>query len=188
MRGYRLFASLIFLLLAALATQPGAEPSAPYETTATSSAEQRVTTGSPLYRILSVADGDTFTIQYGTRKEKVRLIGIDTPEVHDPRTEVECFGEEASAHAKELLAGKEVSIETDPSQDAYDKYGRLLAYAYLPDGSNFNERMILDGYAYEYTYRLPYRFQKEFKAAEQDARDEGRGLWSIDTCNGKRAN
>lgn len=115
-------------------------------------------------------------------KEKVRLIGINTPETVDPRKKVECFGKEASAHAKEILLGQKVKLVSDDTQTKYDKYGRLLAYVYREDGLFVNKYMIEEGYAYEYTYRVPYKFQKEFKEAQLKAQTEGRGLWKVGVC------
>ena len=110
------------------------------------------------------------------------MIGLDTPETVDPRKPVQCFGREASAQAKTLLGGQQVYLETDPSQDTIDKYGRTLAYVWTASGRLFNLDMIADGYAHEYTYDLPYRYQAEFKAAENDARARERGLWSPGAC------
>ena len=103
---------------------------------------------------------------------KVRMIGLDTPETVDPRKPVQCFGREASAQAKTILGGQSVYLETDPSQDSIDKYGRTLAYVWTASGRLFNLDMIADGYAFEYTYDLPYRYQADFKAAEDDARTQ----------------
>ena len=135
-----------------------------------------------LYPVIHVVDGDTLDIAIHGVKTRLRLIGINTPETVDPRRKVECFGKEASAKAKELLSGKEVSIEFDPSQGTYDKYGRLLVYVYLPDGTSFNKQMISEGYAYEYTYRLPYKYQAEYKQAQHDAETAARGLWADGAC------
>lgn len=135
-----------------------------------------------LYPVLRVVDGDTIDISLDGVKTRIRLIGINTPETVDPRRPVQCFGKEASAKAKELLLGQNISIELDASQDKYDKYGRLLAYVYLADGTFFNEKMIREGYAYEYTYRLPYTYQKEFKEAQRDASSAKRGLWADGAC------
>ncbi len=93
------------------------------------------------------------------------MIGLDTPEMVDPRKPVQCFGREASAQAKTILGGQSVYLETDPSQDTIDKYGRTLAYVWTASGRLFNLDMITDGYAHEYTYDLPYRYQADFKAA-----------------------
>jgi micrococcal nuclease len=130
-----------------------------------------------------VVDGDTVDVRVGGRVERVRLIGLDTPESVDRRRPVECFGREASARAKELLlAGPQVLLEADPSQGDRDRYGRLLRYIILPDGRNFAEVMIGEGYGFEFTYRLPYRYQERFKAAQRDAREQERGLWAPGAC------
>ena len=137
-----------------------------------------------LYCITHVVDGDTLDLDMDGKRVRVRLIGINTPETVDPRRAVECFGKEASNKAKEILSGKWVSVEPDPSQDAYDKYGRKLLYVYSVDGTLFNKQMIEEGYAFEYTYRYPYKYQQEFKTAEHEARIHERGLWSKNTCSG----
>lgn len=137
------------------------------------------------YAVTDVVDGDTLKINMGGTVETLRLIGIDTPETVDPRKPVQCFGTEASNRAKALLSGQKVSIEADSTQDTRDKYGRLLVYIYRDDGLFFNKAMVADGYAYEYTYDKPYKYQAEFKAAQLAAQNAGKGLWSSTTCNGK---
>jgi micrococcal nuclease len=136
------------------------------------------------FDVAKVVDGDTIDVMMNGEKTRVRLIGINTPEVVDPRKPVECFGKEASAHAKDILTGKKVSLESDPTQTDRDKYDRLLRYIFLEDGTNFNESMIREGYAYEYTYDLPYKYQAQFKAAQKEASDAGRGLWAEGVCGG----
>jgi micrococcal nuclease len=133
-------------------------------------------------RVISVHDGDTITVLKDGVQTKVRLIGINAPEIYNYQKAAQCFGTESTTHAKELLLNQSVRIETDPSQDTYDKYGRLLAYVFLPNGTNFAEQMIREGYAYEYTYRLPYQYQKEFKLAQQSAQKEETGLWKSGVC------
>lgn len=137
-----------------------------------------------LVNVVSVTDGDTIKVQIGTQTKTIRFIGIDTPETKDPRKPVQCFGQEASNKMKELVENKQVIIESDTSQGELDKYGRLLRYVFLPDGTNVNLKMISDGYAHEYTYNLPYKYQSEFKAAQKDADINNRGLWAPTTCNG----
>ncbi|PWB38582.1 MAG: hypothetical protein C3F02_02610 [Parcubacteria group bacterium] len=136
------------------------------------------------YSVSSVVDGDTIKVNIGGTVETLRLIGMDTPEVVDPRKPVQCFGKEASNKAKELLIGKKVRIEKDPTQGEFDKYNRRLAYIYREDGLFYNKYMIEQGYAHEYTYNTPYKYQNEFKAAQKYAHDNNLGLWSPDTCNG----
>ena len=144
---------------------------------------------SPLvwYPVKKVIDGDTIEIIVDRKIIKIRLIGLDTPEIVDPRRPVMCFGKEASNEAKKILTGQSVRIETDPSQDLYDKYGRLLAYVYAPanvtpEGILVNKYMISEGFGHEYTYDLPYKYQKEFRAAERTARENQKGLWAGGRC------
>lgn len=142
-------------------------------------------TGTQLYPVVKVVDGDTIVVNINGKNETIRLIGIDTPETVDPRMSVQCFGEEASAKAKELLEGQRVRLEADASQGERDKYNRLLRYVYLPEGTLFNKLMIEEGYAFEYTHKMPYRYQAEFRQAEAAARQNKRGLWAKDTCAGR---
>lgn len=136
------------------------------------------------YQVEKVTDGDTIKILKDGELITLRLIGLDTPETVDPRKPVQCFGVEASNKAKELLLGRKVRIEIDLTQGEFDKYNRLLAYVYREDGLFYNKYMIEQGYAHEYTYNLPYKYQSEFKTAEKNARDNLKGFWSPDACNG----
>ena len=133
------------------------------------------------YQVTRVIDGDTIEVSIDGKTESIRLIGINTPETVDPRKPVECFGVEASNKAKELLSGKTVTLESDSSQGERDKYGRLLRYVFIEGGINFNLLMIQTGFAYEYTYDLPYKYQSEFKEAQQQASARKIGLWG-NTC------
>ena len=134
------------------------------------------------YLVTKVVDGDTLTISKDGSSVTLRLIGIDTPETVHPSKPVECFGTEASNKAKSLLSGKYITLEMDDSQGTYDKYQRMLAYVYLPDGTMFNKYMISEGYAYEYTYGIPYKYQSEFKQAENSAKQNKKGLWADGVC------
>lgn len=115
------------------------------------------------------------------------MIGLDAPESSTSRYGyIECFGPEATQHLKQLLKdAKELTIEKDSSQGETDKYGRTLAYVFL-DGNNINTQMILDGFAFEYTYSKAYKYQKEHKNAETVAKNAKLGLWSSTTCSGDR--
>ena len=132
--------------------------------------------------VTKVVDGDTIWVNDDGQRQKIRLIGLDTPESVDPRKPVQCFAQEASARAGTVLAGRSVYLETDPSQDSVDRYGRLLADVWTESGRLFNLDMIAEGFAHEYTYYLPYRYQQIFRAAEDNARTHERGLWSPSTC------
>ncbi|WP_026370365.1 thermonuclease family protein [Kallotenue papyrolyticum] len=140
--------------------------------------------GLPSARVVAVIDGDTIEVQLGAVRERLRMIGIDTPETVDPRRPVECFGREAAAMTRRLLDGQRVLLEDDPSQETRDRYGRILRYVWLPDGRLVNLELIAQGYAHEYTYAQPYKYQAIFRAAEARARRLELGLWSPATCNG----
>lgn len=139
--------------------------------------------------VVSVVDGDTVKVDIAGVPETLRIIGINTPETVDPRKPVECFGKEASAMAKTLLSNQTIELEADASQGERDKYGRLLRYVFLPDGSDFGKTMITEGLAYEYTYAKPYKYQQHYKDAQADAEANGRGLWANGACenNGEAA-
>jgi len=134
------------------------------------------------YSVIKVIDGDTIKVDINGVAETIRLIGINSPESVDPRKLVECFGIEASNRAKELLTNKKVILENDTTQGERDKYQRLLRYVWLEDGTFFNKKMISDGYANEYTYNTPYKYQAEFKQAETEAKALKKGLWADDAC------
>ena len=121
-----------------------------------------------------VVDGDTIIVLIDGNKERVRLIGVDTPETVHPNKPVEHFGKEASAFTKSMVEGKMVRLEHDGLQR--DRYGRLLAYVYLADGTFLNAEIIQRGYGFAYT-RFPFKFLEEFRAYEKYARENQLGLW-----------
>lgn len=135
-----------------------------------------------LYTVTHVNDGDTIIVRgAGDVEETIRLLGVDTPEVKDPRKPVQCYGEVASAHTKVAIpVGSGVRLAPDPDDTDRDKYGRLLRYVYLPDGTLYNAELIKDGYGFAYTV-FDLTKLDEFRALEQEARLAGRGLWSA--CN-----
>lgn len=135
-----------------------------------------------LYQVVSVTDGDTLKVTINSKTETVRVIGINTPETVDPRKPVECFGKQASDRAKQILTGQKVSLEADPSQSDRDRYGRLLRYIFLENGTDYGLAMIKDGYAQEYTYQTPHKYQLQYRMAQQEAQQAQRGLWAEDAC------
>ena len=136
------------------------------------------------YPVTYVVDGDTFKVNVAASNSPsqriitVRVLGINTPETVDPRKPVECYGPEASVQGKELLNGHKVKLAFNPNRELKDKYGRYLAYVYRDDGLFYNEAMIKDGFAREYTYGSAYSMQSEFRAAESVAQKVKAGLWS----------
>lgn len=129
-----------------------------------------------------VIDGDTVVIRINGVDERVRLIGVDTPETKDPRKPVQCFGEEASAFTKSLLPeGTPLRLERDVEER--DRFGRLLAYVYRLDDDLFvNRELVARGYAMPLTIAPNVTHADEFVALAAAARDAGLGLWGA--CGG----
>ncbi|WAC08954.1 MAG: thermonuclease family protein [Thermodesulfobacteriota bacterium] len=121
-----------------------------------------------------VVDGDTIILD---RNERVRLIGVDTPETVYPSKPVEFFGKEASAFTKRMVQGKKVRLEYDWQRK--DKYGRTLAYIYLSDGTFLNAEIIKQGYGHAYT-KYPFKYLEDFRKYERESREKRRGLWADD--------
>lgn len=122
-------------------------------------------------KVIRVIDGDTIEIDGG---EKVRYIGVNTPETVNTKTIVECFGKEASDKNKELVEGKPVRLEKDISDR--DRYGRLLRYVYVDD-IFINDYLVRQGYANSASYPPNIKYQEQFRQAEKEARENNRGLW-----------
>jgi len=127
------------------------------------------------YLVTKVIDGDTIEIEGGQR---IRYIGIDTPETVNPNSPVECFGKEASNKNKELIEGKMIKLEKDVSET--DRYGRLLRYVWIGDVF-VNDYLVKEGYANSSSYPPDVKYQDQFRASETDARNDNKGLWG--SCN-----
>jgi micrococcal nuclease len=127
-------------------------------------------------RVEWVSDGDTITVRLGEGKEKVRLVGIDTPELDDANPFWRNLAIEARDYAKSRLLDRTVVLEPDPVTADRDKYDRLLRYVAL-DGKDFNEEMVRKGYARVYT-RFPFARLTQYKAAEKAAREAKAGRWA----------
>lgn len=138
-------------------------------------------TVSALYPVTRVIDGDTIEVEIDGTAEKIRLIGIDTPEsVHPDQDRNVPYGSIASAFTKEQLSGQSVGLEFDVQER--DKYGRLLAYVYL-GGKMFNEILLEQGHAVVSTYPPNVKYVEQFTQLQQQAREQGVGLWSIGNLN-----
>ncbi len=129
------------------------------------------TSHAEIYKVERVIDGDTLLLING---EKVRLIGVNTPETKHPQKPVEYFGKEAHLFTKQMIEGKEARFEFD--RQKRDRYRRLLAYVYLLDGTFLNAEIIKQGYGFAYT-RFPFKYMEEFRRYEREARETRRGLW-----------
>ncbi|MGH7772895.1 MAG: thermonuclease family protein [Candidatus Binatia bacterium] len=131
--------------------------------------------------MIKVIDGDTLLV---SPNEKIRLIGVDTPETKHPKKSVECFGQEAKEFTKKMVAGRRIRLEFDQTNSAFghrDRYGRTLGYVYLENGTFLNAEIIRQGYGHAYT-QFPFRYLEEFRLLQRQARQRGLGLWS--SCRG----
>jgi micrococcal nuclease len=129
------------------------------------------TSHAEIYKVKRVIDGDTLLLING---ERVRLIGVNTPETKHPQKPVQYFGREAYLFTKQMVDGKEARFEFE--RQKRDRYGRLLAYVYLLDGTFLNAEIIKQGYGSAYT-RFPFKYKEEFRRYEREARENRRGLW-----------
>ena len=130
--------------------------------------------------VVRVVDGDTIVVDRGRGEEHIRYIGVDTPETVHPSKPVEAFGREASAANRALVEGRQVVLERDISE--VDRYGRLLRYVWLADGSSWsfvNLELVKRGYAQVVTYPPDVKYVDQFLAAQREARAAGRGLWGV---------
>ena len=124
-------------------------------------------------QVLSVVDGDTIEVLYNGKREKVRYIGIDTPEPYrdgDPA----CYSHEATEKNKDLVAGKEVTLVSDIENK--DRYGRLLRYVYV--GETFvNAELVAEGFAKTLRIKPNTTHATDLKMLQEQAKSDGKGLW-----------
>jgi micrococcal nuclease len=132
------------------------------------------------YRVVDFADGDTISVDMDGHTERIRMIGVDTPETHDPRKVVQCFGQAASDYTKQLIGNQPVRLVSDNLSTNRDRYDRLLRYVYLPDDRLVQAEIIKNGYGFAYV-SFPFSKSDEFKQFETEARQNSRGLWG--SCN-----
>ncbi len=138
-------------------------------------------------RIVRVVDGDTVKVLVGSRRETVRLIGIDTPELQRPGSHVEC-GAKAATRALERLAltrdgrGRSVVLRLDPTQDRRDRFGRLLAYVDLVTGADLGREQVRAGWAQPRVYDGPYERWAVYRREHRAARAGPHGVFRL--CGG----
>jgi len=123
-----------------------------------------------------VVDGDTIIVKW---HDRVRLIGVDAPEVSHPKKPIEYFGPEAKEYLRALVEGKDVLLKFDTlhrKENFRDEFDRFLAYVYLMDGTNVNRLMIQEGYAATLRY-FPFSYLDQFLEAEKEAQKARKGIW-----------
>jgi micrococcal nuclease len=137
-----------------------------------------VTKASPgYYLVTKVYDGDTISVNMDGREEKIRMIGVDTPETHKPNSPVECYGQQASDFTKQQLSEQEVKLEPDPLNQNRDRYQRLLRYVYTKDGRLFNAELVKQGYGFAYL-SFPFSKAEEFRILQSEAKANNLGIWA----------
>jgi micrococcal nuclease len=132
------------------------------------------------FTIVRIVDGDTIDIDAANGRyesTRIRLWGVDTPEVEGPRTQEMYFGPQATCFTRELVLGNQVRIYLDADNRTRDKYDRLLAYVQLPDGRFLNELLLSEGFAYADT-RFRHSFYSRYKQLQASARRAKKGLWA----------
>jgi endonuclease YncB( thermonuclease family) len=132
-----------------------------------------------LYTVVKYDDGDTIMVNMNGTTETLRFVGVDTPETHDPRKTVQCYGPEASAFTKKLIsdAGGKVRLSSDSESTNRDRYDRLLRYIYLPDGRLVQDELLKTGHAFYYPY-FPFTKSEQFAAEQAAAKKANVGLWA----------
>lgn len=147
-----------------------------------SAAKGVMTTQPGMYTINHYVDGDTISVNMNGQKQEIRFIGIDTPETHKPNTPVQCYGPAAAAYTQNRIkaAGGKVRLVSDSLSTNRDRYDRLLRYVYLPDGTNLNQQLVANGYAFYYPY-FPFSKKAEFQSDGQKAMAAHKGLWGACT-------
>jgi len=133
-------------------------------------------------KVQRVSDGDTFVATVQGRRERVRVIGVDTPESVDPNRPDEPYGQEASDFAKHYLDGETVRLAGDA--EPRDRYGRMLAYVWLEDGTFWNALLVAEGYAQQLTIPPNVTYADLFRRLAREARQHDRGLWAEENRGG----
>jgi len=171
------------LLIGAAATATPAELPAQQED---ASEEARPQFNQETFEVASITDGDTIKVLIDGKTETIRLVNMNAPESVDPRRPVQCLGVEASDQMKALVEGRRVRLESDPTQSDRDRYGRLLRFVFLEDGTDVGLRMIQLGYAHSTPYgNTPHPYLDEYEQAESQAQENQRGLWDSSRCPGE---
>ena len=140
-------------------------------------ARQVAQTSQPgLYHVTEFLDGDTIVVDMNGSEETIRFIGVDTPETHDPRKAVQCFGKAAAGFTQNLIGTNNVRLEADALNTNRDRYNRLLRYIYLPNETLVNAEISKQGYGFAYL-SFPFTKSDEFHHYETVARNANKGLW-----------
>lgn len=142
------------------------------------------TKSSDLY-VADVLDGDTIRVDLGGEIKTVKVIGLNAPDRVTAKKAGQCFNAQAYKQARKLLLGKKVILEEDVTQGDENKDGNLMRHVYLTGGISFAKLMVRDGYGFTLNPKKPYLNQKTLLKSEKEAIAAKKGLWAVNTCNGK---
>lgn len=158
----------------AVPARPVPRPATPLKKAPAGTASTPVKAAAGLVAVTGVVDGDTIKVRLNGTTERVRVIGIDTPELSSR----ECYAQEAASRMQSLVQSKQVRLAADPTQANRDRYGRLLRHVRLLDGHSVAQLLIAGGFGREYTYDKAYAGQAAYLTAQSAARSAHRGIWS----------
>lgn len=162
----------MLLVATVVSALTGCTPQSPDQTQTNVSASEAA-------EVVAVVDGDTIDVSTAAgATARVRLIGIDTPEIGREGESGECYANDARGFLDSLLYGRTVELQSDSTQDDADRYGRLLRHIVI-DGHSAAVLALEAGAAYEYTFDEPYTGQSEHRDAEQAAAAAKTGLWAV---------
>lgn len=136
--------------------------------------------------VSSVYDGDTIYVIVNKKHYKIRLIGIDAPELNDKRASIKCLAKESKKYIEKLIKGKSIILKSDSLSEDQDKYKRFLRYVYFKNGILVNEEMIKNGYARAYTI-YSFQYTEEFGDFENQARESKLNIWGGSPCFSKKS-
>ena len=177
---------LLSIVLSACTTPTTEDIESPAAPSATVAAAQKSKASEaveeiPLHPVLRIVDGDTIWVEIEGEEAKIRLLGIDTPELERDLTPVECYAEEAEDRLRELLAGKGVMLLKSKTGDEVDRYGRLLRYVFA-DGEDVSARLIREGYAFAFR-RYAHDRRAYYVHLEAEAQAAQVGMWDAQNCS-----
>ncbi len=132
------------------------------------------------YEVLSIADGDTITVDMEGKKEKIRFIGVDTPEVHHGGSTPpsQCYADKAKAFTEVSIDSKRVKLVADEKGSNRDKYGRLLRYVYTYDNRALDELLVSEGYGFAVD-GFSYSKKESYLSLMTQAEQNKKGLWAV---------
>lgn len=133
------------------------------------------------HTVTRIVDGDTLWVNINEKEEKIRLVGINTPETEKELAPVECYADEAEDRLKEILSQKKVTLLRNKKGDDRDQFDRLLRYVFV-DGADVGAQLIEEGYAFAFR-RYPHDRMNFYIQQESQAKAKKKGMWNPENCS-----